>query len=126
MKRLYLFTASLLIVHEIDSASWREWDLFGLPGGIDLFLAVHVPLALLVLWGYGEVIAGSRGGLRMSFAVSAAAIAAGGIHAVLLARGGSEFRSVASISLLAATVLSGLALLGSASGALRAPGAGQR
>ena len=30
---IYLINATLLIVHEIDSAYWEEWKLFGLPGG---------------------------------------------------------------------------------------------
>ena len=32
--RLYLANTALLIAHEIDSAYWKEWELFHLPGGI--------------------------------------------------------------------------------------------
>jgi len=31
---LYLANAVLLINHEIDSAYWKEWELFKLPGGM--------------------------------------------------------------------------------------------
>lgn len=111
MKRLYWLTASLLIVHEIDSAYWREWELFGLPGGIGGFLAIHVALALLVLWGYERVIARARSGVWMSLAVGAAGVATAAIHGAFLARGGPEFRTPASIVVIAATAVSGLALL---------------
>ncbi len=48
---LYLINGVLLIDHEIDSAYWREWELFRLPGGISGFLVLHVPLLFVVLWG---------------------------------------------------------------------------
>ena len=37
---LYLLNAAVLITHEIDSAYWHEWDLFGIPGGIQFFLVL--------------------------------------------------------------------------------------
>lgn len=30
---IYLLNASVLITHEIDSANWHEWEIFGIPGG---------------------------------------------------------------------------------------------
>jgi len=41
---LYLVNAILLINHEIDSAFWKEWELFKLPGGIGGFLILHFPI----------------------------------------------------------------------------------
>jgi hypothetical protein len=111
MNRLYALTASLLIVHEIDSAYWREWELFGLPGGVELFLALHLPLALLVLWGQEQVAARSRAGFWMSAAAGAAGIATALIHGAFLLRGAAEFRTAPSIALIAAAGLSGLTLL---------------
>jgi hypothetical protein len=111
MARLYWFTASLLIVHEIDSAYWREWELFGLPGGIGAFLAIHVPLVLLVLWGYERVIAGTRAGTRMALAVGAAGIATAAIHGAFLLRGSEAFRTAPSLALIAAAGVAGIALV---------------
>jgi hypothetical protein len=117
MKRLYWLTASLLIVHEIDSAFWREWELFRLPGGVEGFLALHVALTLLVLWGYERVIARDRSGVWMALAVGAAGVATAAIHGAFLARGGAEFRTPASIAVIAATAVAGLALLSKAASA---------
>src|SRR5574341_288760 len=114
MKRLYLLTASLLIVHEIDSAYWREWELFGMPGGIGAFLAIHVPLALLVLWGYERAVAATRAGRRMALAVGAAGIATAVIHGAFLLRGSAAFRTVPSLALIGATGVAGVALVASA------------
>ena len=112
MKRLYGITASLLIVHEIDSAYWREWELFGLPGGIAAFLAIHLPLAFLVLWGYERAAAGTVAGRRMALVVGCAGIATAAIHGAFLLRGASAFRTAPSLALIAATGVAGLALLG--------------
>ena len=48
---IYLINAIFLINHEIDSAFWREWELFRLPGGVTGFLLLHFPLLWFVLYG---------------------------------------------------------------------------
>ena len=53
---LYSANAVLLVVHEIDSAYWHEWSLLGLPGGIQFFLVLHLPLLAIVLWGFRQVV----------------------------------------------------------------------
>jgi len=52
---LYLINAVLLINHEIDSAYWKEWDLFKLPGGLAGFLLLHFPLLFIILYGLAVV-----------------------------------------------------------------------
>ncbi len=101
LRALYVANAALLVVHEIDSAYWREWDLFRLPGGRPAFLAVHVVLAAAVVWGYGRLVLGARAGVVLSLALAIAALAAAAIHGALLASGAPEFRSGASVAVLA-------------------------
>lgn len=48
---LYLLNLTLLILHEMDSAYWKEWDLFRLPGGVGGFLLIHLPLWIAGLYG---------------------------------------------------------------------------
>jgi hypothetical protein len=101
---LYACNATLLIVHEIDSAYWKEWELFHLPGGIMGFLALHVPLVILILYGFSRVVLETRGGLVFSFIVSLAGMAGFFIHLFFLKKGYKQFRTTVSISLLAATL----------------------
>ena len=109
--RLYPLTAALLIVHEIDSAYWREWALLGLPGGEPLFLVAHLPLVAAVLWGYGRLAAGARAGAVLSLALAVAGLAAGAIHGAFLAAGRPEFRAPTSLAvLIAAAALSAVQL----------------
>ncbi len=58
---LYSANATLLIVHEIESAYREEWKLFRLPGGISFFLIVHLPLVFLILYGLVQVRTGLSG-----------------------------------------------------------------
>ena len=100
LKRLYLINAALLSTHEVDSAYWKEWDLFHLPGGLPGFLLLHIPLFLLVLWGFDEIVCGRRRGLWFSLILAGSGIFALTVHGLLLLRGGTEFRTPASILLL--------------------------
>ncbi len=109
--RLLLTTAALLAAHEVDSAFWHEWELFGIPGGGEMFVALHVGVFLLLLWGYGEALRGTRAGVVLSYVVAAGALFAGAVHGTCLGLGRPEFRSAVSIGLLVALFTSGAALL---------------
>ena len=117
--RLYLANAAFLIAHEIDSAYWHEWNLFGLGGGAGAFVLLHVPLAAAVLWGYGALRADARSGLWMSILLAAAGLSAGAIHAAFLLSGRAEFRTPVSIAVITATTLLSLVQLWAAARALR-------
>jgi len=102
---LYLVNATLLIVHEIDSAYWQEWKLFRLPGGPALFLCLHIPLVLVVLLGLLLLAWGSTAGLVISGILGLAGIFAFVIHMSFIARGRHEFKTAVSISVLCATLI---------------------
>jgi hypothetical protein len=107
---LYVATATLAIVHEIDSAYWREWELFGLPGGGSAFVLLHLPIVALVMYGAVAVERQTTAGLALALVVAAGALGAGGIHTRFLRAGHPQFRTAASIAVLAAGVVAGLAL----------------
>jgi hypothetical protein len=108
---LYLINATLLIVHEIDSAYWQEWKLFRLPGGPALFLWLHLPLVLIVLLGLLLLSWGLTAGLVISGILGLAGIFAFIIHMSFIARGRHEFKTASSISVLCATLVVSLAQL---------------
>jgi hypothetical protein len=60
---VYLTNSVLLINHEIDSAYWKEWDLFKLPGDITGFLILHFPILFFILYGLILVVKQSAAGL---------------------------------------------------------------
>lgn len=109
---LYLINSVLLINHEIDSAYWKEWELFRLPGGITGFLILHLPLLFLVLYGLVLVFQQSFSGLIFSLLLCAGGVFAFSIHMVYILKGRDEFRSPISLSLLVATLFMSLAQAG--------------
>ena len=90
---LYLINAILLINHEIDSAFWKEWELFNLPGGIGGFLIMHFPLLFLILYGLVLVSQQSFLGLIVSLILSAGGIFAFCIHTAFIRKGRHEFNT---------------------------------
>jgi len=89
---LYLITASLLIVHEIDSAYWQEWKLFKLPGGLGTFLVLHIPLVALILWGQLMVYTATWSGRVLALLLACCGLFAFVFHSIHLRRGKQEFR----------------------------------
>ena len=102
---VYLVNAVLLILHEIDSAYWREWELFRLPGGATGFLLVHVPVLFLALYGLVLVYQRTTAGLMLSLILSLAGVFAFSIHMYFIQRGRDEFKSPISLSILVATLV---------------------
>jgi hypothetical protein len=108
---LYSANATLLIVHEIESAYREEWKLFRLPGGISFFLIVHLPLVFLILYGLVQVEQASLAGKILSLVLALAGIFAFSIHTYFNSRGHPEFKTPISITLLAATLCVSVAQL---------------
>ena len=102
---IYLVNSVLLINHEIDSAYWKEWELFKLPGGITGFLLLHIPLVFLILYGLILVFQNSFAGLIFSLVLSLAGIFAFAIHTFFIKKGRSEFKVPISLFILIATLV---------------------
>ncbi len=108
---LYFTNAILLIVHEIDSAYWKEWDLFRIPGGINAFLVLHFPLLFFMLYGLVLVARNSYSGLIFSLVLSLGGIFAFAIHTYFIRKGRPEFKTPMSLTILAATLVVSVTLL---------------
>jgi hypothetical protein len=101
---LYSANATLLIVHEIDSAYRQEWKLFRLPGGISFFLLLHLTLVFLILYGLVQVRQESLAGQILSLVLSLAGIFAFSIHTFFNYKGHPEFKAPISLLILFATL----------------------
>lgn len=106
---LYLLNAAVLITHEIDSAYWREWELFGIPGGIQAFLVLNLLLVMVILYGHQALALGRASGFMLSWALSAGGLFAFIIHSYFLLQGSETFMAPASLALLVATLVLSLA-----------------
>jgi hypothetical protein len=102
---MYFVNSVLLIIHEIDSAYWKEWEMFKLPGGITGFLVIHFPVLFLVLYGLVLVSYRSFGGLVFSLILCAAGLFAFGIHIFFIKKGRNEFNTPTSLAILVAILV---------------------
>ncbi len=107
---LYMTNAVLLIVHEIDSAYWKEWELFRLPGKLAGFLLLHIPLLFLVLYGLVLIDRGNPAGHWFALALAASGLFAFSIHTWFLKKGRPEFDTPVSKLILWATLGISIAL----------------
>lgn len=100
---IYFANATLLIIHEIDSAYWKEWELFKLPMGISGFLLLHFILVPVMLYGLVLVSQGTKAGYVISLLLSLGGLFAFGIHFYFLRQGRHEFGSITSQAILVGT-----------------------
>ena len=106
---LYLLNAAVLITHEIDSAYWREWEFFGIPGGIQGFLVLNLLLVIVVLYGFQALAMGRSSGIIFSWLLVTGGLFAVVIHTYFILKGSEAFRLPASLVLLLATLVLSLA-----------------
>ena len=101
---IYRVNFSLLTAHEIDSAFWREWELFRLPGGSQFFVLLHIPLLLIALLGLQQLLLGRRSGCWISLFLGGSGLGGVVVHTIFLLQGHREFLLPASLFVLAAVL----------------------
>jgi hypothetical protein len=103
LETLFSANAIVLLAHQIDAAFWHEWVLFGLPGGIQFFLLLNLPIIALVLYGQRSLALRRPSGKVVSWALAASGLFAAVFHGFHLLRGDEAFRLPFSLTLLVAT-----------------------
>ena len=102
---LYIINSVLLINHEIDSAYWKEWNLFRIPGGITFFLLTHFLIIFIILLGIMLLLQNKVYGLIISLLVALGGIFAFSIHVYFISKGHKEFKTFVSIFILSSTLI---------------------
>ena len=102
---LYLLNLALLITHEIDSAFWKEWDLFGMSGGIQGFLIVNFLIILGGLIGFRNLIIDHKSGYYFALVLAVTGVFAFCIHMYFIMAGHQEFTLFVSIAILIAALV---------------------
>lgn len=113
---LYVGNSVLLITHEMDSAYWKEWNLFwplvrpkaqplSERSGLTFFLLIHLPVLAAVLYGLVEVFRGTTTGLVFSLCLAGAGLFAFFIHRYFIKKGNDEFTWPVSRLILRAILL---------------------
>jgi hypothetical protein len=101
---IYIINTTLLITHEIDSSYWKEWNLiYSLSSrstnvnndqkNLNIFLLLHIPILLLILYGLTEVLQRSFIGLILSVVLCLGGFFAFFFHMHFIMKGRIEFNN---------------------------------
>ncbi len=96
----YIANLSLLATHQVDAAFWHEWEMFGIPGGVPLFLLLNFVFMAVFLHGFRQLVTGVPAGHWYAVLLGSTGIIAFALHAYHMARGRLEFTPPASIAIL--------------------------
>jgi len=107
---LYIVNATLLLLHEIESAYEKEWEILKLPGKITGFLLVHIPIIFLLFYGLIEIERNSTIGLIFGIILGIGGVIPALVHKILF-KTFDRFNLPISSAIMYLNVLSGISLL---------------
>jgi hypothetical protein len=101
MPRSYFWTMLCLILHQIDAAYWKEWEMFHVPGGIQGFLIFNLAAITVVLAGYRHVLLGTERAPFYAGVCAALGVGTCLIHAGFALAGLEQFHLPLSVVIIA-------------------------
>lgn len=111
MPRSYFWTMLLLILHQVDAAYWREWEMFHVPGGIQGFLVFNLAAIAVVLVGYRHVLLATRRAPLYAGVCAALGVGTCLIHAGFALAGLEQFHLPLSMAIIVLCLASAVWLL---------------
>ncbi|STR25622.1 Uncharacterised protein [Janthinobacterium lividum] len=111
MPRSYFWTMLFLILHQIDAAYWKEWEMFHLPGGVQGFLVFNLAAIALVLAGYRHVLLATARATLYACVCAALGVGTFLIHAGFALAGLEQFHLPLSMAIIALCLASAVCLL---------------
>jgi hypothetical protein len=109
--RLYVGNLALLATHQADAAFWHEWDVFGVPGGLPVFLAFNLGAVALVAAGLVRVAEGAPSARRAALLCAALGLLTVALHLVFLWMDRTAFWTPSSIGVLLGVLVLSIAQL---------------
>ena len=107
---LYIVNATLLLLHEIESAYEKEWEILKLPGNITGFLLLHIPIIILLFYGLIEIDKNSTIGLIFGIILGIGGVIPSIVHKVFF-KTPDQFNLPISNVIIYLNILSGISLL---------------
>jgi hypothetical protein len=105
---IYIINALLLLLHEMESAYVKEWEILKLPGKITGFMLLHIPILLVLFWGAVELGRQTTTGTIIALIAGVGGIIPFIVHKVLVKKIG-YFESTISNIIIYLNILAGIA-----------------
>ena len=103
----YILNASLLLLHEIESAYEKEWEILKLPGKITGFLLMHIPVIIVLFWGLIELFQQTNTGLIIGIIAGIGGLIPFFVHKLLVKRK-EHFNRLISDIIIILSVITGI------------------
>ena len=107
---LYIIKSTLLLLHEIESAYEKEWEILKLPGKITGFLLLHIPIIILIFYGLIEIDKNSTIGLIFGIVTGIGGVIPFIVHKIIVIKT-DHFNLLISNVIIYSNILSGVSLL---------------
>ncbi|PIG28605.1 hypothetical protein CLU93_2901 [Janthinobacterium sp. 35] len=111
MPRSYFWTMLFLILHQIDAAYWKEWEMFHVPGGVQGFLVFNLAAIALVLVGYRHVLLATPRAVLYACVCAVLGVGTCLIHAGFALAGMEQFHLPLSVAIIVLCLASAFWLL---------------
>jgi len=96
----YILNATLLLLHEIESAYEKEWEILNLPGKITGFLLLHIPIIFLFFFGLLELYNQTTLGMIIAIITGVGGIIPFVVHKLLVKRNDRFNRLISNIIII--------------------------
>lgn len=107
---VYAVNATLLLLHEIESAYEKEWEILKLPGKITGFLLLHIPIIMILFYGVIAIEKSSTIGFILGIILGIGGVVPAIVHKILFSDP-RHFNLPLSSAIIYLNVVSGIALL---------------
>lgn len=107
---VYIVNATFLLLHEIESAYEKEWEILKLPGRITGFLLMHIPILLLFFYGVIEIDKVTEAGLIIGLITGISGLIPFIVHKVIVKRE-EHFNLIISNFIIYFNILTGIGLI---------------
>lgn len=109
LNKLMILNLSFLIVHQIDAAYWHEWEMFLLPGGIQLFDFLNLIIFVVLLACFVAAIERRSSGYASALVIAGVCGVVFPIHAGFALAGFEQFNLPMSIAAIAGCGITAIA-----------------
>lgn len=96
---------AIIITHQIDAAYWHEWDMFMMPGGVQLFNVLNLLIFLVLLPCYAAAMARRKAGFAGSLIIAGGSSLIFLFHSGFALAGFTQFHLPVSVMLIGASIL---------------------
>ena len=111
LNNLVFANLALLITHQIDAAYWHEWEMFKLPGGIQLYNLLNLALFIAILRSTQPILNRTASGFRNCLIIGGLSSLVLPIHVCFALAGFQQFHLPVSISIIGLSFLASISLI---------------